>query len=680
MLRTLLTLMLTLALGATAQALSLGEAKVRSYLGQPLLVEIPLPGLDHAEGSVIRAAIGSPQDFKHLSLEYQHETATLKVTPTERDGNWMIRITSRRAFKQPILQFPLSVANGESTLLRAYTLLIDPPNYRLAGVTPTQATLPGSRQNPDGVRVEVPRRPRQQPTVATDYSPYTYQIGPGETLWPIAAEFKPLNSSTPRMMRAIVAANPEAFENGDMNRLRAGSLLRIPNVPWGKVRAYERPTGGTPTVTSKPANTATLVPDTSPEPLPPQQPVVQDTEQSAVVEVIGKGTSQSSPEADLKQQVLLTHEEVEKNRLEQQQIRGQIEDLRQELAQLQRLMKLKDQQIATLQAVVAAQQQVLERPPVPASPETDDPAPQAADTTPEASQPESSGTASPLAAVSEPDPKPESQPASLPVVKATPPVTTAEPRESFGFSFWWLLGMLPLALILLLGWWWRRRQQRKLEGTLLGNMPEISEAPPAPYTNEVRTHRSGTGAASTSTAPRPPVDTQHSSLATPIVEEVTEPDESLNESLNESFEELTSAFPELEELVIPESESAPTMLDVPEDEHFSEDELAELAEQLTRDLENEPEADPGESDDAIADDDLEALLKDSIEPEDEELPLISLESDVTADEIDESLDLAQAYIAVGDREAAVEILQEALRKTSEPEKRSFIEDLLAQTG
>lgn len=52
----------------------------------------------------------------------------------------------------------------------------------------------------------------------------------GDTLWSIAAQVKPRDLSTQRMMRAIYQANPHAFAGG-MNTLMRGATLQIPEGP-----------------------------------------------------------------------------------------------------------------------------------------------------------------------------------------------------------------------------------------------------------------------------------------------------------------------------------------------------------------------------------------------------------------------------------------------------------------
>jgi len=638
--RALVAAIFTALHGVSAQAVSLGDAEVRSFLGQPLLVRIALPGSRLSDVESLRARIGDAQDFERLSLEYHYDTHALQVKPVERDGKWVLEVRSDEPFKQPIVQFPLKLDARDTRLMRAYTLLLDPPDYRFN---------PSSAQT-RAASVKATSQPAPVPP-GTRYTPYTYPVGDGETLWPIAAEFKPLNTSTPRMMRAILRANPDAFIDGDIDRLRSGSVLRIPEVSWGQVRAYERPEGGTPTFstenkpTAEPAQTA----------VEPEQADVTSSditlteplEEQPQIAVVGKENVQDASPADyLQQQVYLTHEEFEKNRLEQEEIRKQLKHLSEELAQLQRLMKLKDQQIIALQEVVESQKLALANTQAAVEKETPN-----------------------SVKLADPAPKTQAQPALLP----DKPVTTAKTKPEQGFP-WWIAILLIVALPIA-GWaLWARRTREEDENIVLAELPEISNAPPAPYTDEVSAHAKKDSTAEEDQAEDP------APTGGPARDEDEATAGDSPYRINDSLAELTNSFPDLGESKTVDSGATHNDED---DEQITEDELAELAEQLSRELESDfadsdTEIIPGNVT-ADIDEDLGEKLNPLGETE-ESLPVLDLEENDAYDEIDESLDMARAYMVVGDNSSAVAILEQALQVTNEPEKRQRIEELLAQAS
>jgi FimV-like protein len=66
-----------------------------------------------------------------------------------------------------------------------------------------------------------------KPNKATRYGP----VASGETLWSIAYKTRPKKVSRLHMMRALHRYNPHAFRGGNINRLKKGVYLKIPNLP-----------------------------------------------------------------------------------------------------------------------------------------------------------------------------------------------------------------------------------------------------------------------------------------------------------------------------------------------------------------------------------------------------------------------------------------------------------------
>jgi pilus assembly protein FimV len=59
-------------------------------------------------------------------------------------------------------------------------------------------------------------------------TPRTVTVEPGQTLFRIAMENRPQGISLDRMLIGLYQANPQAFLDGNMNRLKAGSVLKLP--------------------------------------------------------------------------------------------------------------------------------------------------------------------------------------------------------------------------------------------------------------------------------------------------------------------------------------------------------------------------------------------------------------------------------------------------------------------
>ncbi|MGB0467807.1 MAG: FimV/HubP family polar landmark protein [Pontibacterium sp.] len=68
--------------------------------------------------------------------------------------------------------------------------------------------------------------------VAASATDNTVIVGPQQTLWDIAAKYRTSpDVSMHQLMQAIVRQNPAAFKAGNINQLRKGAVLKIPEMP-----------------------------------------------------------------------------------------------------------------------------------------------------------------------------------------------------------------------------------------------------------------------------------------------------------------------------------------------------------------------------------------------------------------------------------------------------------------
>lgn len=65
----------------------------------------------------------------------------------------------------------------------------------------------------------------EAPRVPDEYG----EVKQGETLWDIAAQLRQGDTTVQQMMLALLRYNPQAFEDGNINRLKEGYVLRVPD-------------------------------------------------------------------------------------------------------------------------------------------------------------------------------------------------------------------------------------------------------------------------------------------------------------------------------------------------------------------------------------------------------------------------------------------------------------------
>ncbi len=212
--------------GGPAAALELGEPLVRSTLGQRLDVVVPYRtwGNERLTAecvSLVRDSGGIP------SLTAARVVAT---------ANGRLTILSDQGIREPLLTLNVKVdCPATPFLVRSYTVVLDPPGYAggESGHGSRRDEPPLASTAPPPARAAARSAPVATPVGASG----SYRVRTGDTLSGIAARVEGRTVGIWEMAERIFAANPEAFAGGDMDRLKAGSLLVIP----GPVREIATP-------------------------------------------------------------------------------------------------------------------------------------------------------------------------------------------------------------------------------------------------------------------------------------------------------------------------------------------------------------------------------------------------------------------------------------------------------
>lgn len=210
---------LALVLTGWAQALGLGEIYLRSALNEPLRAEIALVGAGGIDESQILTRLATPADFERAGIERNYELLDLHFAADFTSSSTpLLRVTSQSPVREPYLNFLLELRWPSGRLLREYTLLLDPPGI---GVLASDVSLPQPHAHAD-----VPSAADDLGDIAVGSG--SHRVMSGETLWQIANRYASSGTSIHAMAMAIQRLNPDAFRGGDMNRLLAGTTLRLP--------------------------------------------------------------------------------------------------------------------------------------------------------------------------------------------------------------------------------------------------------------------------------------------------------------------------------------------------------------------------------------------------------------------------------------------------------------------
>lgn len=222
------------------QAAGLGKLTVNSYLGQPLKAEITLESVTGKEINTLSARLASPKIFQNTGISFAPYHATLSVVVEKRtDGRPYIRVTSPQAISEPFIKLLIELHSSSGRMLREYNVLLDPAETRKLATAPPVVQSAGNQAENTAATavmetqssVEAERRSvsasQEKSAVPTGntYGP----VMRGDTLSRIARQVSPDGVGLNHMLVALYRANRDAFLEKNMNLLKVGVILRIPD-------------------------------------------------------------------------------------------------------------------------------------------------------------------------------------------------------------------------------------------------------------------------------------------------------------------------------------------------------------------------------------------------------------------------------------------------------------------
>ncbi|MBP6998079.1 MAG: LysM peptidoglycan-binding domain-containing protein [Tepidiphilus sp.] len=341
------------ALWGNAWSAGFGELIVRSRLGEPLTAEITVKATPEELRS-LSARIAPAEYFRQVGVPYN---ATIQAIDAKvvRDGNRAkIVLTSRTPIREPFVDVLLDMNWAGGRLVREFAILLDPPEMA-APARPVPAT---------GKDVTVPAK------AAARQTPGQWTVQPGETLYAIARQVSPSGATTEQTLVALWRANPNAFIEGDINRLKVGATLKVPSseeirrIPLAEARSMLR-------APSKPRQAAAApARETGPAPAPeaaadkgkaiarealeaPSPAPAEDRLKVGAAPETGAGTETKSPAIPLPETAAL-QESLSASEAALGEANERIVKLETEIARLQKQLEAQNATLARLQAQAEA--------------------------------------------------------------------------------------------------------------------------------------------------------------------------------------------------------------------------------------------------------------------------------------------------------------------------------------
>jgi hypothetical protein len=285
---------LALLMAAPAAALELGEASIKSGLGESLLVEIPyrLAGNERLTPSCVSLV---PSARVGDALPTYVAVTRISVGATS------IEIFDDHGVREPLIGLNVAVqCNTAPHFVRSYQLFVDPPARAAAfvadhaaaaaaaersvsdaaaaaaatartapalqsRVTPPEATARATASAASATAGRSDASPRARGHAGGTVTPgQTYRVVRGDTLSGIASRVAGRSGTIRETSDAIFAANGQAFAHGNRDLIEEGALIEIPGLAPAATAAVREAPAAAPGVDAAPVSISTVAPPESP--------------------------------------------------------------------------------------------------------------------------------------------------------------------------------------------------------------------------------------------------------------------------------------------------------------------------------------------------------------------------------------------------------------------------------
>lgn len=372
----------------SADAAGLGKLTVTSALGQPLRAEIELVSVQKEELSSVMARLATAEAFRDARIERSGALLDIRFSVEQKKtGAQVVKLTTVQPVNEPFLDMLIELNWAAGRLLREYTVLLDPPGYAEPQsvppvVVPVATVKPAASESAgEGTAIEPvpapavkagPSRPgktdakRPGPpaeTMASAGQPdgEVKNYGPvkkGDTLTGIASQFKPEGYSLEQMLVVLYHANKKAFAGNNMNRLKTGQILRVPDdqqlASIGRAEASLEVRAHTADWNAYRQKLASVVAETA---VPRGEVPKQEAKGKISAAVEDKAAPPPAPSKDV---LKVTKGEAPASGKELQSLQSKVQSLQEETTAREKSLKEANDRIASLEKNIKEMQQLIE--------------------------------------------------------------------------------------------------------------------------------------------------------------------------------------------------------------------------------------------------------------------------------------------------------------------------------
>ena len=338
-------LALSLLISHSVLSLGFGELELKSEQGEPLDARIVLVNLGEVDLTTIKVELASAEAHAAAQIPFEQNLSQLAFrvqSSVEHDA--VVRVTSKEPISADFMQFLVDMAWPQGQLQSEYTISLKLPDTAAAS----------------SVAVELAQT-----------SSATVIVRKDDTLSQIAMEHKASDVSMTQMMMALHMNNREAFIKDNVNLMRTGAILQLPQAEqvrlisrgeagrhftaqmqqWDEIRGLNK------TSAQSEIGIAPVVEQS--DYLQIATPIEEGAEgQAGVVQSEGEVVDQES------QAINLLQEDVAAKQLTNERLEEEVILLKEQVTDMQKLLSVQDEELARMQVNATPDAEKAIEPPV----------------------------------------------------------------------------------------------------------------------------------------------------------------------------------------------------------------------------------------------------------------------------------------------------------------------------
>ncbi|WP_397473256.1 FimV/HubP family polar landmark protein [Pusillimonas sp.] len=210
-----LALAAMLAMGSPADAASIGHSRLVSAPGQPLHINVPIRQLSDAEQQSLRVSAAPLAAWQQAGLTPPVELSSLQVSVEKgfSPDSRLVQVRSNQSFNGVVADLLLQITTAAGSQQHQVSLLT-------SASSPVPAVAGQADAGGASLSTGVPGAPAPSGSIP---------VRRGDTLFALALANAVDGVSVYQMMVALQKANPQAFIDGNINLVKAGATLSIPD-------------------------------------------------------------------------------------------------------------------------------------------------------------------------------------------------------------------------------------------------------------------------------------------------------------------------------------------------------------------------------------------------------------------------------------------------------------------